>query len=205
MIGRFFLCLVLAVTVTAPADAANVVKTYSYFRIGGRTLDEIEDQLIKRGPKVKTTGLRHPGATRMSFSTRIGYSEDGGSCRIVSAVVTVKAHEILPVWRDRRHADEDVRIFWDTLAADIRRHEDRHVEIAKNHARDLEDALKATYAQKNCDIAKAKAKEITARALAAHDRDQARFDRVEGINFESRILRLLQYRIKRIEEGRIPG
>jgi predicted secreted Zn-dependent protease len=205
MINRLIVCVALAACTAAPAVAANLVKSYSYFRVGGRTLEEIEDQLAKRGPKVNTTGLRHPGATRMSFSTRIGYAQKSNSCQITSATVTVKARVILPVWRQRRHSDEDVRIFWDTLSADIKRHEERHAEIAKNHARELEDALKATGRQENCQVAAAKVKEITARILAKHDRAQARFDRVEGINFESRILRLLQYRIERIESGQIPG
>ncbi len=195
----------LTACTTAPATSVNVVKSYSYYRVGGRTLDEIEDQLAKRGPKVKTTGLRHPGATRMSFSTRIGYAESANACHIASATVTVKAKVILPVWRQRRRSEEDVRIFWDTLSADIKRHEERHVEIARNHARELEDALKASGRQKDCQIAAARAKEITQRILAKHDRAQARFDRVEGINFESRILRLLQYRIERIESGQLPG
>lgn len=202
---RLILCVALAGGIVGPAAAANIVKSYSYFRIGGRTLDEIEDQLAKRGPEVKTTGLRHPGATRMSFSTRIGYAQKPDSCRIASAVVTVKARVILPVWRQRRHSDEDVRIFWDTLSADIKRHEERHVEIAKNHARELEDTLKSIGTQPNCEIAAAKAKEATARLLARHDRAQAEFDKVEGINFESRILRLLKYRIERIEKGQLPG
>lgn len=202
---RLILCALLAGGIAGPAAAANIVKSYSYFRIGGRTLDEIEDQLAKRGPEVKTTGLRHPGATRMSFSTRIGYAQKPDSCRIVSAVVTVKARVILPVWRQRRHSDEDVRIFWDTLSADIKRHEERHVEIAKSHARELEDTLKKIGTQANCQVAAAKAKEATARLLARHDRAQAEFDKVEGINFESRILRLLKYRIERIENGRLPG
>jgi predicted secreted Zn-dependent protease len=202
---RLILCAALAACVAGPAAAANLVKTYSYFRVGGRTLDEIEDQLAKRGPKVKNTGMRHPGATRMSFSTRIGYSEQESSCRVASAVVTVKVQVILPVWRQRRHSDEDVRIFWDTLSSDIKRHEERHAEIAKNHARELEDALKAMGRQKTCQAAAAKAKEITARVLTEHDQAQARFDRIEGINFESRILRLLQYRIERIESGQLPG
>lgn len=205
MMTRLILCAVLAISSVAPAAAANLVKTYSYFRIGGHTLDEIEEQLVKHGPKVKSTGLRHPGATRMSFSTRIGYSEKSNSCRIVSAVVTVKARVILPVWRQRKRSDEDVRIFWDTLSADIKRHEERHVEIAKNHARELETALKASGKQSDCKAAAANAKKITARILAKHDRAQARFDRVEGINFESRMQRLLQYRIQRIENGRLPG
>jgi predicted secreted Zn-dependent protease len=39
--------------------------------------------------------------------------------------------------------------------------------------------------------------------LAKHDDAQERFDRVEGINFENRLLRLLKYRIERIEDGRL--
>ena len=85
-----------------------------------------------------------------------------------------------------------------------RKREERHVEIAKNHGRQLEDALKATYPQKDCGAAKAKAAEITAAILAKHDRAQVQFDRVEGVNFESRILRLMRYRIERIENGQLP-
>ncbi|RVB28474.1 DUF922 domain-containing protein, partial [Mesorhizobium sp. M7A.F.Ca.CA.001.16.1.1] len=65
-------------------------------------------------------------------------------------------------------------------------------------------ALKATYPQKNCDAAKAKAAAITAAVLARHDRAQLQFDRVESVNFESRILRLLRYRMERIGNGRLP-
>ena len=202
---RFLYCVLLFVLTGLPAQAANVVKTYSYFNVGGATLDEIETQLSKNGPHVKTTGHRHPGATRMAFTTRLGFSEKPGSCRIVSAAVTVKAKVILPRWKRPRNADAGVKLFWDTLSSDIRRHEESHIVIAKNHARELEQALLASGGQKNCQVAKAKAKAISDKILAKHDRAQAEFDRVEGINFESRILRLLQYRIERIEDGRLPG
>ncbi|MER9327455.1 DUF922 domain-containing protein [Mesorhizobium sp. M0488] len=198
------LCALLLAAASLPAGAANLVKTYSYFAVGGRTLDDIEAQLSKHGPQVKSTGSRHPGATQMAFTTRISYAGQSGSCRIADAVVTLKVKVILPQWRRPRKADADVRLFWDTLSADIKRHEERHVEIAKNHARDLEDALKATYPQKDCDAAKANAAEITAAVLARHDRAQLRFDRVESVNFESRILRLLRYRMQRIDNGQLP-
>ncbi|TIO37860.1 MAG: DUF922 domain-containing protein, partial [Mesorhizobium sp.] len=97
-----------------------------------------------------------------------------------------------------------VRLFWDTLSADIKRHEERHVEIAKNHARELEDALKATYPQRTCEAAKAQAAQISAAILAKHDRAQVQFDRVESVNFESRIIRLLRYRMQRTQSGRLP-
>jgi predicted secreted Zn-dependent protease len=202
---RFLLCVLTCVCVAVPAGAANLVKTYSYFTVRGRTLDDIQNELSRHGPKVNTTGLRHPGATRMAFTTRIGYADEGNSCRIASAVVTVKVRVILPRWRPRGRTDKEVRIFWNTLAADIKRHEERHVEIAKQHGVDLEKALLAIGRQDTCKAAAAKAKEVTARVLSHHDRAQAEFDRVEGINFEDRILRLLRYRIERIENGRLPG
>lgn len=201
---RSLACALMLALMALPAGAANLVKTYSYFAIGGRTLDDIETQLSKHGPQVKSTGSRHPGATQMAFTTRVSYAESPGSCRIADAIVTVKVKVILPEWRRSRKADADVKLFWDTLSADIKRHEERHVEIAKNHARQLEDALKASYPQRSCAEAKARAAQITAAELARHDQDQVRFDRVESVNFESRILRLLRYRIERIESGQLP-
>jgi predicted secreted Zn-dependent protease len=202
---RSLLCALMLVLSALPVGAASLVKTYSYFSIGGRTLDDIETQLTKNGPQVKSTGMRHPGATQMTFTTRISFAQKPGSCRIADAFVTVRVKVILPEWRRPRKADAGVRLFWDTLSADIKRHEERHVEIAKNHASELENALKATYPQKTCEAARAKAAEITADILAKHDLAQMQFDRVEGINFESRILRLLRYRIERVESGQLPG
>jgi predicted secreted Zn-dependent protease len=202
---RSLLCALMLALAAQPAGAANLVKTYSYYSIGGSTLDDIENQLSKRGPAVKSTGMRHPGATQMAFTTRIGYAEKSNSCRIVTAAVTVKVKVILPEWRRPRKAGADVRLFWDTLSSDIKRHEERHVEIAKNHASELEQALRSTYPQKTCQAAKANAAAITASILAKHDRAQMQFDRVEGVNFESRILRLLRYRIERVESGQLPG
>jgi predicted secreted Zn-dependent protease len=189
-----------------PAQSASLSKSYSYFSIGGSTLDEIETQLAKRGPQLKNSSKRHPGATRMEFTTRLGYAEGtNGSCEIVQANVSVRARVILPRWRRSKKADEDVRLIWDTLSSDIKRHEESHVIIAKNHAREMEEALKGLYRQKSCRILAAKAKAISAKLLEKHDRAQVEFDRIEGMNFESRILRLLKYRLERIEDGRLPG
>ncbi len=199
---KFLFCALLLVAAALPARAANVVKSYSYFNIGGATLDEIETQLEKNGPHVKTTGHRHPGATRIAFTTRLGFAERPGSCQIVSAAVTVKAKVILPRWKRPRNADAGLGLFWNTLFSDIKRHEESHIVIAKNHGRDLEQALLAIGRQKDCETAKSRARTISDKILAKHDRAQVEFDRVEGINFESRILRLLNYRIESLEQAR---
>lgn len=206
--GRTIRQLAIAALFTAaPAEAgaATLSRSYSYFSIGGRTLAEIEMELSTRGPQVRSTGRRHPGATQMEFTTNVRYQEKGGRCQVVSAGVNVKATVILPRWRQRAAAEPDIQIFWDTLSADIKRHEDAHVTIAKNHATELEQELKALGRHKNCDAAKAKVKEVTGKVLTRHDKYQDRFDRIEGGNFEDRIVRLLRYRLERIEDGRLPG
>ncbi len=76
--------------------------------------------------------------------------------------------------------------------------------IAKNHARELELALRSIGRQRDCKIAVAKAKAVTTKTFAKHDRAQSEFDRVEALNFESRIIRLLRYRLERIN-NQIPG
>ncbi|MGE0499411.1 MAG: DUF922 domain-containing Zn-dependent protease [Rhizobiaceae bacterium] len=198
---RFILTMALVSGLPAVAAAASLSKTYSYFSIGGYTLEEIEEELNTRGPQVNSTGRRHPGATQMEFTTRLGYSDDGGNgCTVTKAQVTVSAKVILPRWRHRSRADGDTRMVWDTLSSDIKRHEESHVVIARNHARELEDSLKKIGRQKDCSTAADRAKSITADVLARHDAAQDKFDRIEGINFESRLLRLLQYRMEQAQD-----
>ena len=199
------LTTLLVATLAWPASAATVAKTYSYFSIGGSTLEEIQRQLDMRGPKVKTTGHRHPGATQMEFTSRVAYAPTRNSCKVAKAAVTVKAKIILPRWRRSGRAEADVTLIWDTLASDIKRHEESHVVIAKNHARELEQALLAIGKQPDCKTAQARAKDVSQKILARHDRAQVEFDRVEGINFERRIIRLLHYRMQRIANGQLPG
>jgi predicted secreted Zn-dependent protease len=189
---------IIAFTASA-AGAASISKSYSYFSIGGSTLDEIETELNRRGPSVKSSGDRHPGVTQMEFKTRIGYGEQNGHCRVVQADVILKAKVILPKWRRPKRANRDVRLIWDTLASDIKRHEESHVVIAKNYARELERALLAIDRQPTCEQTTEKIRAVTAKVLAKHNDAQDAFDRVEGINFESRMVRLLLHRLQRIE------
>jgi predicted secreted Zn-dependent protease len=202
---RILLAACLVGLTALPSAAESLTKTYSYFSVGGTTLDELEDQLNRRGPQVKSTGRRHPGATQMQFNTRLGYQEKGGYCRVTEATVTVKAKVILPRWRQRGKAEQDVRVIWDTLSGDIKRHEEQHVAIAQSHARELERKLVRLGRQKNCAVAAEKAKATADKVLAKHDKAQAKFDEVESANFEKRLLKLLRQRMQMIEAGKIAG
>jgi predicted secreted Zn-dependent protease len=195
----------LAAGVFSPASAANVAKTYSYFPVGGSTLKDIQKQLDTRGPEVRADNHRHPGAVQLIFVSRISYQNSRRGCAIAAATVTVKAKIILPHWRGRRPADPGVRLVWDTLSADIKRHEETHVMIAKNHAWMLEQALLAIRRQPDCEAAVTQAMKVTEKVLAKHNAAQAEFDRIEGVTWESRMVRLLRYRIELMAGSQKPG
>lgn len=200
-----FLPLALMAVLAQPAAGADISRSFSYFSIGGRTLGEIEAQLRARGPQVQATGQRHPGATRMEFNTRISYADSGTRCRVAGVKVSVRARVFLPRWRNRRTAEPATALIWDTLSKDIKRHEESHLGIAKRHARRIEEEVAALGSSASCARLQERADEATARILQAHDRAQSDFDRVESVNFERRMMRLLNYRLEQIEKGRRPG
>lgn len=181
---------------SGPAGAETIVhKSISYFTIGGRTAAELDSELQRNGPLLKTTGNRHPGATRIKFGGDVTYVEEKGACRISAARVTVMTKIMLPRWKYRRSADARLGLLWDTLSSDIRRHEERHAEIARNHARDMEKTLRTLPARSSCKTLQSEVSRISAKLIQSHDRDQARFDAVEAANFESRMIRLLNARL----------
>ena len=198
--GMLTLAILLATIPFSTARAeTSISKSYKYFSIGGRTAEELDRELAAHGPKAKGVKGRHPGLTEIKFGGSVTYVSNENGCEVSRVKVTLSTAIILPRWRNRSRADKNLRLVWDTLAADIKRHEERHAEIARNHARRLDKALQRLPRERTCDALKAKASAVTDKEIAAHDKDQERFDRVETINFEKRMIRLLNYRAKKYD------
>ncbi|MEY9531897.1 DUF922 domain-containing Zn-dependent protease [Sinorhizobium fredii] len=193
----FLVCLPLS---NASAETL-ISKSVTYFSIGGRTAAELDRALAASGPLMKNTGTRHPGATRIKFGGTITYVSRRGRCAVGTARVTLSTRIILPRWKYRPQAGRDLALVWDTLAADIKRHEERHAEIARNHARHMERAFLGLKPEADCELMQARVAELSASEVASHDKDQARFDRTEAANFDRRMIRLLQYRLGALKEA----
>ncbi|MCA1493579.1 DUF922 domain-containing Zn-dependent protease [Ensifer sp. NBAIM29] len=185
---------------SAVAETA-ISKSISYFSIGGRTAAELDKALSATGPLMTSTGSRHPGATRIKFGGTVTYVSRNGRCAVGSARVTLNTRIILPRWKHRRQANPDLALVWDTLAADIKRHEERHAEIARLHARRMEKALLTLRPEADCERMQARVADVSAKEVEIHDKDQARFDRTEAANFDRRMVRLLQYRLERLKKA----
>jgi predicted secreted Zn-dependent protease len=193
---RSLLCLLALQGMVMPSDAASIDKKYSYFNIYGKSAEDLDREIAKRGPKLKLTGTRHPGATSMNFGLKTKISNDGTWCKLERAFVTLDLKVTLPRWKNRPRASEDMAIMWDTLSSDIKRHEERHALIARSYAIDLERALESLPRDRDCKRLQAKAETVADQLLSGHAKAQADFDRVESINFEARVARLLEYRIE---------
>lgn len=190
---RLVPALALLVFSVGAAGAETIVnKKTSYFQIGGRTAADLDRELERRGPYTNSTGNRHPGATKIKFGGDITYVEHPGRCAVQSARVTLNVHIILPRWTNRKRAGKDLGLIWDTLSRDIKRHEERHAEIARQHAKGLEKALVALRPRASCEQVQDAVDRLTQDAIDAHDRDQNRFDQIEAVNFEKRIIRMLE-------------
>lgn len=179
-----------------PARAETIiVKKTTYFSIGGRTASDLDREMMLRGPLSKTTGRRHPGVTQIRFAGAATYVSKNGRCRVGDAKVRLSTKIMLPRWTNRRKASAQLGLIWDTLSSDIKRHEERHAEIARTHARDFERRILALPPARNCQILQAKVNVLSEQAMIDHDKDQRRFDRIEAVNFENRIMRLLKHRM----------
>ncbi len=184
-----------AINTQALADVA-ISKSYSYFSLGGRTAEALDRELSRRGPKSSNSKTRHAGLTQVKFGYDITFAKSTNRCSIKNVKVKLSTKIILPKWRYRKQAGKQLALIWDTLSADIKRHEDRHAEIARNHARKMDAALKRLPSASTCEELERRAEKVFEREYAAHDKDQSRFDRVESSQFERRMIRLLEYRSK---------
>ncbi|MFA1627890.1 DUF922 domain-containing Zn-dependent protease [Rhizobium mongolense] len=193
---RFVLAFSTTVALCIPASAQVVAtKSYSYFDIRGKSAGELDEELSRRGPTASGSSARHPGATKIRFGGEATYVQSNGRCRITSAKVTVHTQIILPRWRNRNGASKQLSTIWDALSSDIKRHEERHAEIARTQARLMERRILALPAQRSCGAMQELVTEESNRGIEEHDRLQARFDRIEAVNFQSRMMRLLNKRI----------
>ncbi|MAY63024.1 MAG: peptidase [Rhizobiales bacterium] len=194
--------IVLAVSPTTAGRAETLIsKSYQYFNIGGRTAGDLDRELSRNGPQASGTEMRHPGATQMKFSGTISYQQlSGGRCKVKSAQIKLHTKLILPRWTNRRRADHDVALIWDTLSRDIKRHEERHAEIARQYARKLEKALVGLYPRRSCKAMEAAANKESDKVLKKHDKAQMAFDRAESASFERRMTRMLQFKLDKMKE-----
>lgn len=169
-------------------------KSIKFFLVEGRTVEELEDALERLGPEASTTGKKHPGLTEIGFGGEVTFLITDKQCAIDKVIVDLTTNIQIPRWPGRRKADLLLGEAWDVLVADIKRHEEHHAEIARQHAQNLDSALLKLKPAPDCQTLQRQINRETRNAMRAHDREQTRFDREEADTFESRFEALFNHK-----------
>ena len=173
------------------ASAGTIKQTTRFFAVHGATLAELNRDLNRTGPYVSDTGMHHPGATEVRFNGTVTYKSVSRGCAVDKANVGLNLDIMLPKWQRPHRVARHTVIVWNTLAADIKRHELQHAAIAKNYLKRMEMALRNLRPERSCSAMEARVNQVTDRYLSGHQQAQIEFDQVEGRQVNVRLRRAL--------------
>lgn len=173
----------LIVTALAAIILAGCVSTASnvttrYYTVSGNTAEEIDADLQRRGP-MRGHALAVAAISFAPVSVQQAVTDEG--CVFEEALFRVNAEITLPRWRERNQTgDRELRNAWDALSDYARAHEQVHVEIAEDYARQLGEAVQALPAAPTCEALDERAADVLRRIGRAHHAEQLAFDAAEA-------------------------
>lgn len=186
------LIIALLGTPSGPAAAMTVRLSYHYYTISARTIDGLQSALNRYGPYIAETGRHHAAAAIISFQPIIKLAPISAYCRVIQADISIKAQLYLPQWQQRPdNKDSAVTLFWDMLLRDIKRHEEKHITIARHYGNAMERELRNLPYRRHCRQLQQETETVLQRLEQKNNSAQARFDYIEGKNFKQRLNRLV--------------
>lgn len=184
------LCLVLASSGTALAEP-TFTTNYKYFKIGGTNIEALWYDINAKGPK-SNKGVGHAGYTSFDFENSVGIKPKDGLCQIISIKFHLTSTVQLPKWIDERKSDKDMKIYWKAFSSDVKRHEDQHVDIARQSILNLEQKLLKLKPRKSCKVLKKKIRNAINASAKTRDREQNAFERKEIRGQKDRLTTMIE-------------
>jgi predicted secreted Zn-dependent protease len=157
----------MAVVLFVALQDATVVESVEYFDVGGVTAAEIFNEMRSNGPNISQSGAHALAATHADYrhESEMAYRGDG-RCATINLNVSLNLIYQIPRWTDEAEASDAVRAWWNALIERIWIHERGHAQIARDGARDLQDALLAAPSAANCDDLRSDLRRTMQRVLA---------------------------------------
>lgn len=185
-----FLCLFLSSTNPTSAEPTFTTK-YKYFEVGGNSIEALWFGINQKGPK-SNKGVGHAGYTSFDFKNSVGIIPRDGQCQITSIEFHLTSTVQLPKWLDGPNSEREMNNYWKALSSDVKRHEDQHVEIARQSIIRLEQDLLALKPNKSCKVLKRKIRNTINASARTRNRDQNAFERKEIRGQKKRLTDLME-------------
>ncbi len=147
------------------------------YRVTGHSTESLLEALRAGGPRVD--GDIFFGLTSTSLAYRVGYIERAGLCETTDARVEIDVTITLPEWQAPPSSPYELRRDWQRFAQALRRHEERHRDLAIEHAHALRRAVDGLRAP-TCDAVAALATERAQRSQALAEAAHRAYDASTG-------------------------
>ena len=165
-----------AVEETSDTPVRADVRTVPY-RVTGHSVETLLASLRDGGPRVG--GDIFFGLTSTSLSYRFGYRERAGLCETTGARVDLDVTITLPEWQSTPAAPYELRRDWQRFSQALRRHEERHRDLAVEHAHAVRRAVDGLRAP-TCDAVAALAAQRAAQAQTVAEAAHRAYDASTG-------------------------
>ncbi|MEM7068358.1 MAG: DUF922 domain-containing protein [Pseudomonadota bacterium] len=186
MRGIILTTLLFGLCVFAPANinAANarviLSESTTFYTVRGRTGREIFKSMIDNGPQLGGRKGHALATTEYKYDVKnIEVAIRNGRCIPRKLDVMIHVTYTYPKWIPTSSAKRTTREAWKDFSRSVRWHEEQHVKIAMDYAKDYEAALKKTRLRTSQDCSKATFSSVwrATRAALKHNRRQKQFDR----------------------------
>lgn len=151
------------------AEPVVSVKT-EYYTVKGLTPDAIRKNMNKHRPG------KYDAYTNWHVRWKFYTEKDGKYCEISEVEVTLDVKFVLPRWKSRREAEDDVKEQWDDYYDALIEHENQHKDIAIEAAKEIENALNDLDAEKSCGHLEKTANDTAYEVLEEYKAEQKEFD-----------------------------
>lgn len=172
-----FIHLVLLVSFCRCVAAAPVIaEDESMYAISGSTAAALRSDMHRFGPY--HDGKSYSAYTQYYVKWHYQYSSKNGGCEITSHQVTVDTNSTYPHWLNYAAASPALQQRWDTFEANLKTHENVHVEHGRMAANEIDTMLAALPAMQNCNILETVIKQQADNILEKYKDQDIEYDRV---------------------------
>lgn len=175
--------LTVGLAVLTACTTSNSGLTTVYYTVPGTTVEQINEQIARRGPQ----NGHAIGTTETRMTPRVRTRRINGTCQIEEADVALDLTVTLPQWSELGKADGRTRSAFERLSDHVEWHEQQHVEISQDYSARIEKALTEIPPQKTCRELMTKARALFKSMFEKHNDAQRAFDASERRAIEKRL------------------
>ena len=175
--------LAIALATLTACTTSNSGLTTVYYKVPGTTVEQINQQIARRGPQ----NGHAIGTTETRMTPKVKTRRVNGACQIEEADVSLDLTVTLPQWSELGKADGRTRSAFERLSDHVEWHEQQHVEISQQYAAKIEKALTEIPPQRSCRDLMVKARGVFKSMFEKHNTAQRAFDAAERKAIEKRL------------------